>query len=121
VRRECAIALRELDAKSAASVWADLAMQHDGSDRWYLEALGIGAEGKWNECFDAWVKAGGKWSSPSGRDIVWRSRSKYTPGLLAKIVKDPSTKEDEKPRYMRAFDFHSGPEKDAALQSILLD
>ena len=121
VKRECAIALRELDAKSAASIWAQLALQHDGSDRWYLEALGIGAEGKWNECFDAWVKAGGKWSSPGGRDIVWRSRSKFTPALLAKIVKDSSTKEDEKSRYMRAFDFHSGPEKDAALQSILLE
>ena len=121
VKRECAIALRELDAKSAASIWAQLALQHDGSDRWYLEALGIGAERKWNECFDAWVKAGGKWSSPGGRDIVWRSRSKFTPALLAKIVKDSSTKEDEKSRYMRAFDFHSGPEKDAALQSILLE
>jgi hypothetical protein len=41
--------------------------------------------------------------------------------MLAKIVKDASTKEDQKARYMRAFDFHSGPEKDAALQSILLD
>ena len=41
--------------------------------------------------------------------------------MLAKIVKDSSTKEDQKARYMRAFDFHSGPEKDAALQSILLD
>ena len=55
------------------------------------------------------------------RDIVWRSRSKSTPAMLAKIVKDSSTKENEKARYMRAFDFHSGPEKDAALQSILLD
>ena len=121
VRRECAIALREMDEKSAASIWAQLAMQHDGSDRWYLEALGIAAEGKWDACFDAWVKAGGKWSSPGGRDIVWRSRSKAAPAMLAKIVKDSSTKEDQKARYMRAFDFHSGPEKDAALQSILLD
>jgi len=121
VRRECAIALREMDAQSAASIWADLALQHNGSDRWYLEALGIAAEGKWNECFDAWIKAGGKWESAGGRDIVWRSRSKSTPAMLAKIVKDSSTKENEKARYMRAFDFHSGPEKDAALQSILLD
>ena len=83
--------------------------------------MGIAAEGKWDACFDAWVKAGGKWSSPGGRDIVWRSRSKAAPAMLAKIVKDSSTKEDQKARYMRAFDFHSGPEKDAALQSILLD
>ena len=43
------------------------------------------------------------------------------PELLVKIVKDPGTKEEEKPKYMRAFDFHSGPEKELALQSLLLE
>ena len=52
---------------------------------------------------------------------MWRSRGKMAPEFLAKIVKGSNTNEEEKPRYMRAFDFHSGPEKDAALQSILLE
>jgi hypothetical protein len=121
VRRECAIALREEDGGEVAALWAALAIQHDGRDRWYLEALGIAAEGKWDACMDAWAAAGGKWNSPGGRDIVWRARSAKAPSLLAKIVKDPATAEADKPRFMRAFDFHSGPEKDAALQSILLD
>ncbi|MCP4847281.1 MAG: dehydrogenase, partial [Verrucomicrobiaceae bacterium] len=121
VRRECAIALREEDDDKVASLWAKLALQHDGKDRWYLEALGIAADRNWNACIDAWSAAGGKWNSPGGRDIIWRSRSKHTPGLLAKIIKDPATIDADKPRYMRAFDFHAGPEKDAALQSILLD
>jgi hypothetical protein len=121
VRRECAIALREEDDDKVASLWAKLALQHDGKDRWYLEALGIAADRNWNACLDAWKEAGGKWNTPGGRDIIWRSRSKYTPALLAKIIKDPSTAETDKPRYMRSFDFHNGSEKDAALQSILLD
>ena len=82
---------------------------------------GIAAERNWNACLDAWVAAGGDWNTPGGRKIIWRSRSKDTPALLAKIIKDPTTTESDKPRYMRAFDFHSGAEKDAALQSILLD
>ncbi|MFL2450480.1 MAG: PVC-type heme-binding CxxCH protein [Verrucomicrobiales bacterium] len=121
VKRECAIALRELDGDNVASLWAKLALQHNGSDRWYLEALGIAADGNWDNCFKAWIEAGGKWDSKAGKDIVWRSRGKMAPEFLAKIVKGPNTNEEEKPRYMRAFDFHSGPEKDAALQSILLE
>jgi hypothetical protein len=34
-------------------------------------------------------------------------------------MKDPATKEDDQPRYFRAFDFLSGPEKEAALKSLL--
>jgi hypothetical protein len=121
VRRECAIALRHSKAPEAASLWALLASQHDGKDRWYLEALGIGADRNWDTYLDAFLaKAGDKWNTPAGRDIIWRSRAKKTPELLVKIVKDPSTKKEEQPRYMRAFDFLAkGPEKDKALQSLL--
>jgi hypothetical protein len=55
--------------------------------------------------------------TPAGRDIVWRSRAKQTPMLLAEIIKNTDPKQH--PRYMRAFDFLSGPEKDQALKSIL--
>ncbi|MFT7644225.1 MAG: hypothetical protein ACI9G1_005991, partial [Pirellulaceae bacterium] len=59
-------------------------------------------------------------SSDAGKDIIWRSRATATPGYLAKIVQDPKTPKETHPRYMRAFDFLSGPEKEKALQSILL-
>jgi len=45
VRREAILALRGTIQKKPLSV-ADLALQHDGKDRWYLEALGIGATEK---------------------------------------------------------------------------
>jgi hypothetical protein len=120
VRRELAIALRHNKTPQAANLWADLAMQYDGHDRWYLEALGIGADKQWDAYLDAYlVKASEPWKTPAGRDILWRSRAKKTPELLVKIIKDPATKEDEQPRYFRALEFLAGAEKDAALKSLL--
>ena len=87
---------------------------------WYLEALGIGAGLNWDACLEAYLaKTGGKWDSAAARDIIWRSRAKQTPALLAKIITADSTKEEDQPRYLRALDFFSGPEKDAALKAIL--
>lgn len=120
VRRECAIALRSIKAPEMPVLWAQLADRHDGKDRWYTEALGIGAEGQWDACLEAFLNLrGGIWNTSSGREIIWRSRAAATPGLLVKILQDPSTKEDEKPRFLRAFDFQSGPGKDAALIELL--
>ncbi|MCC7374876.1 MAG: PQQ-dependent sugar dehydrogenase [Verrucomicrobiales bacterium] len=120
VRRECAIALRKLSSPVAAKLWADLAAQYDGQDRWYLEALGIAADGKWDACLTTYLAVQpNALQSPAGRSVIWRSRAKQTPSLLAKIIKDPSTPEADKPRYFRAFDFQSGPEKDAALVELL--
>lgn len=118
VRREGAIALRAHQTTRSAALWAELAAQHDGKDRWYLEALGIGSDLNADACLAAWLnKVGNKWNASAGKDIVWRSRSKDACDLLAKIVK--SSPAEEHPRYMRAFDFHKGPEKDKALASIL--
>jgi hypothetical protein len=120
VRREVAIALRNNKSEQVPELWAELAAQHDGKDRWYLEALGIGAEGQWDACFGAWIKlAGERWNTPAGRDIIWRSRATATPGYLAKILLSEDLPAEEQPRYFRAFDFLSGPEKEKALESLL--
>jgi hypothetical protein len=120
VRRELAVALRRSKSPKAPQIWAELAAQHDGHDRWYLEALGIGAEGKWDACLDAYLaNVGSQWNTPSGRDIIWRSRGKKSADLLVQILKDTATTEDQQPRYLRALDFLAGPEKEAALKSLL--
>lgn len=108
VRREAAISLRWADSPEAAQLWAQLAAQHDGADRWYLEALGIGAELKWDACLEAYLtQVGGKWNTPGGRDIVWRSRATKTPELLAAILEDSATPYEMLPHYFRAFDFQA--------------
>jgi putative membrane-bound dehydrogenase-like protein len=119
VRREVALALRHQKSPDAPKVWTRLALQHDGRDRWYLEALGIAADGQWDAFLAPYLAAGDPTTTAPGRDIVWRSRSKLTPALLARILKNPATPEPDKARYFRAFDFQSGPEKDAALLDLL--
>ena len=120
VRRECAIALRHNHSPEAPKLWAELASQHDGQDRWYLEALGIGADKQWDSFLDAWLsKVGEHWDSPPGRDIVWRSRGKKTPSLLVKIIGDKNLTAKDREHYFRSLDFVEGPEKEAALVELL--
>jgi putative membrane-bound dehydrogenase-like protein len=119
VRRECAIALRHQSSPDAPKLWATLARQHDGKDRWYLEALGLAMDQQENKFFDAWLaEVGDQWNTPAGRDIVWRSRANKAPALLAKIITDKKTKDKDKEHFLRSLDFIEGPEKKAALEEI---
>ena len=119
VRRECAIALRHHKSSEAPKLWALLATQHTAGDRWYLEALGLSADGQEDAFFSAWLQAvGNDWNTPEGREIVWRSRSTKVPGLVVKIVTDKSASTADKDKFMRTLDFIKGPEKDAALAEI---
>ncbi len=100
VRRQLAVSLYH--SKKVEPMWAKLAAQHDGKDRWYLEALGIGATGLDDSCFDAWFsEVKGNWNTPGGRDILWRLRTPKTAPYLAKLL----LAEPDQMRYMRAFDF----------------
>jgi putative membrane-bound dehydrogenase-like protein len=120
VRRECALSLRMNKSPEAPELWTALARQHDGKDRWYLEALGIGAQDQDDRFFAAWLrKVGDQWNTPAGRDIVWRIRAAQAPALLVKIIRDPNTPRHERDRYFRSLDFIKGPERDAALLELL--
>ncbi|RMF41956.1 MAG: hypothetical protein D6753_08615 [Planctomycetota bacterium] len=121
VRRELLIALRHHPDPRAAELWAELAVQHDGRDRWYLEALGIAADRQWEPFFDAWLeRVGDGWDTPAGRDIIWRSRSPRACSLLAQIIRRCHT-EQEQYRYFRAFDFHDTSARTAALEMLVAD
>ncbi|MCC5937189.1 MAG: c-type cytochrome [Lunatimonas sp.] len=107
VRREAAIALRHQTSTSAPELWAKLATQHDGKDRWYLEALGIGAERQWDRFYAAWLDlTDDPLGSASGRDIVWRSRTGQAIPHLATLASDESASMESRLRYFRAFDFN---------------
>jgi len=120
VRREVAIALHRNKSAEAPQLWVELVQQHDGKDRWYLEALGIGADGQWDTFFAAWKKkVGDQWNTPSGRDIVWRARTKEALPLLAEQITAPTDDPQSRLRYFRAFDFHQDPSKEKVLLSLL--
>ncbi|MDZ4684986.1 MAG: PVC-type heme-binding CxxCH protein, partial [Planctomycetaceae bacterium] len=122
LRREAAIQLSGKKSAGADNIWASLAVQYRGDDRWELEALGVGATGQWDNRLAAYLKIVPKaLSTKAGRDIIWRSRAAQTPELLAKIISDPNTPAEELPRYFRAFDFLTGDKKALAMRQLAYD
>lgn len=121
VRRECLLALCNNNSSEVSSLWAELASQHDGRDRWYLEALGISARGRWTQMLDAWLKKAGPkpGQTEAGRDILWRSRADVTPNMLSNIIVHSDGPAKEIARYFRAFDFLTSSNKAVALASIV--
>ena len=113
VRRELAIALRHLSGEEVNKLWSSLAMRHNGTDRWYLEALGIGADGNWEERFDAYLALKPE-NSKGYSDIVWRARTeKALPALTDMIGNTKSL------AYFRALDFMPGEKKSEALFGLI--
>ena len=101
--------------------WAALAQKHDGKDRWYLEALGIGSTTREDACLKAWLAdIEEDWNTPAGRDIMWRVRSPLAFDYLVKILTSKKTDAESAPRYLREFDFlPDGESKNNALLKIV--
>jgi putative membrane-bound dehydrogenase-like protein len=119
VRREAALALRGNNSPGAAELWSELALQYDGKDRWYLEALGISAAGNWDLYFNAWKKKTlNNWNNDAGRNLVWRSRSKDAIPMMIELIK--ASDESQMLRYFRSFDFHTDPSKQQALAQLAI-
>jgi putative membrane-bound dehydrogenase-like protein len=119
VRREAALSLRFAQGPEADKVWAELASQYDGQDRWYLEALGIGADLHADSRLAAWqVKMGSNWKTPAGKNLVWRSRSKAALPLLRELMQDPQVKPFELRQYFRALHFHTDAAKDSLILAL---
>lgn len=122
VRRESAIALRHNSSPEAAALWTKLALQHDGNDRWYLEALGIGADGQWDSYFADWAEEvrDKAMANASNRDIIWRARTGKSIPMLAALASESSEDMGQRLRYFRAFDFNPDAEgKSKTLISML--
>ena len=120
VRREVAIALRHNESRRAGELWAGLAQQYDGHDRWYLEALGVSADRQWDRYFGAWLdRVGDDWNTPAGRDIVWRARAARALPLLEQLASDQSTPVTDRLRYFRALDFHPAEARQKSLLALL--
>jgi len=77
VRRECAIALRFLPAEEKSKLLAALAAQLDPSDRWAVEALGIGAGSQWDQVLTTLAAESSRSDAVSQAAVdalIWRSR-----------------------------------------------
>jgi hypothetical protein len=120
VRRECAIALHHNKSAEAPALWAALASTYDGKDRWFLEALGIGAARQWDSYFKAFVsKVTDPLQTAAYRDIVWRARTEEAVPHLAKLATEETVPLANRLKYFRAFDFNPGPAKSALLLAMI--
>ncbi|MCE7054957.1 hypothetical protein LZF95_09755 [Algoriphagus sp. AGSA1] len=116
VRREVALAIRY---KANPEVWLKLVEGYETGDRWYLEALGIAAEGFWDDYLPLYLeKSGENWiESQEAKDIIWRSRASNTAELLGKIILSQPGRNKE--AYYRALDFQSTGAKNSTLKALL--
>ncbi|SIO16345.1 putative membrane-bound dehydrogenase domain-containing protein [Algoriphagus halophilus] len=116
VRREVALAIRY---QKNEDVWLKLAASYQSGDRWFLEALGIAADGFWDEYISAYLanKQDSWMQIPEATDIVWRSRSSQTSELLGKIILSQPGRNNQ--RYYRALDFQEPSSKTKVLKSLL--
>lgn len=120
VRRACAIALHHLKDPEASGVWATLAKGYDGNDRWYLEALGIGADKQWDTFFEAiQLLEDDHLALKASSDIIWRARTEKAVPYLAKLAGNTEVPLKERLRYFRAFDFNTGPAKSPLLLAMI--
>ena len=101
VRREVLISLRDLPTEKIKPIWTKIAAKYDGTDRWYLEALGQAAEGREEEFYAAIKKmlqgANKKpeqWSKPLA-SITWRLHpASATQDLLIRANSESLTMND---------------------------
>lgn len=117
VKRELAIALHHVKSAEADAIWTALAMQHNGADRWYLEALGIGADMQWDSRLSAYLAIKPA-DSPAFRDIIFRSRSEFANPFIFQFLKENKPL-SEKLRYFRALDFLPGEQKSVLLIDLI--
>lgn len=124
VRRECAVTVRFMKPSDNASLWARLASQHDGEDRWYLEALGVGAALNWDRCLARLSERqksdsqNEKLSKKAFLEIIWRSRASQTSRMLADAIREGIARNGDLPRIMRSFDFQKSDDKESELFAL---
>lgn len=119
--REAALYLHHNTSPAAATLWANLANQYDGHDRWYLEALGIGADKQWDKFMTAYFKIADTSNIARTSDLVWRSRGNLTLPMLAKLAADSSVDLKTRLKYFRAFDFNTGAAKSGLILAMIHD
>ncbi len=98
VRREVALALRDVPLKDCRDMLLDIAERFDGKDRWYVEALGLGCvkkeEAMWDAIQDRIGKPALEWDARFHR-ITWRLHPpQAVPQLKLRLMTASLSKEE---------------------------
>jgi putative heme-binding domain-containing protein len=116
VRRELAIALRQDQSSDMSQLWASLAAGYDGGDRWMVEALGIGADMRWDDCFKAYAERMASQNLQPHPDIAWRARTQEALPYLIQHLQRDDLATQEIARLLRSLDFQ--PKSESMLNEV---
>jgi putative membrane-bound dehydrogenase-like protein len=113
VRREVAVSLRDVPLAASRDAILELAERFDGVDRWYLEALGLAADGKEEALYPLLRERLGV-GGPEHWDqrfagIAWRLHPVSALGDLGARARSPAVAESERQRALVAIGFIEAP------------
>ena len=122
VRREAALAMRDVQFDSARDVLLTVAKGYDGNDRAYLEAWGIGATGKETQVYAALAARapGGdpaKWPA-SYANLIWRLTPKGAESAFAARAASAALPERDRLAAVTALGFIPSKEASSALLDL---
>lgn len=108
VRREVALTMREIPADRSVPILTRIAEQFDGKDRSYLDAFGLGSDGKEREVYAAVSKAmggsSGSWSDAFAW-IAWRLHPAEAAADFKSRALAPDLSEDQRKLMLTALAF----------------
>ena len=96
VLRELALAMNYQPADKAVPILVKLADKYDGHDRWYLEAIGIGATGREHELLAAWTKDHKNNDPKVAEKLAWRLKPEL-PGAAAAAANKQASADSPRP------------------------
>jgi putative membrane-bound dehydrogenase-like protein len=121
VRREVAISLRDVPWEKIQTHFKELFYGYDGSDRWYIEALGMAAEGKEELAYSSLLPEEktdpAEWSE-SFASLVWRIHPKSAISALKERALSPKISDSLKRLSVDAIAFISDKEAVEAMLDL---
>ena len=124
VRREVAVSLRDVPFAQSGSVLQEIAKGYDGKDATYLEAFGLGSEGKEKEVYAALrpqqPQAAEDWS-PAFARIAWRLGSPDSIADLRARGLSAKVSQEERKLMMTAIAFIKDPAAVEAMVEFFAD
>ena len=96
----------------------ELALQYDGKDRWYLEALGIAARGREDALFHKLRETHAAWST-TWAELLWELRAPASLPYLVAILSDTGLGDRQRIEALDALAAMASPDAARAVESII--
>ena len=120
VRRAVAVALQNSTPEESLPALVELCRRYDGQDRWYLEALGLGARGKENQLYALLREIyPEKWNSLLGQ-FIWEFRPSDSLSSLLSSLKEPGLTLQQRSEVLRCLSVMPSLEAGKAVAKLMV-